>query len=71
MTTNRGPQRGVMVELNRGLSADASRIDADAYAGVVSLAGRMNGDARKRHAQTAAWRVRGVLGTAGQATIAA
>jgi osmotically-inducible protein OsmY len=41
---------------------DAARIDVEAHAGIVTLAGLVSSHAQKCHAQTAAWRVGGVEG---------
>ena len=55
-------QRDVTAELNWDPSVDASRIDVEVYAGIVTLSGLVNSYAQKCSAQTAAWRVDGVEG---------
>jgi osmotically-inducible protein OsmY len=62
MKPDRKLQRDVAAELKWDPSVDASRIDVEACAGIVTLAGLVNSYAEKCHAQTAAWRVGGVRG---------
>lgn len=62
MKSDRELQRDVAAELNWDPSIDASRIDVEAHAGIVTLAGLVNNYAQKCHAQIAAWRVGGVEG---------
>lgn len=62
MKSDRELQRDVAAELNWDPSVDSSRIEVEACAGIVTLAGLVNSYAQKCHAQTAAWRVGGVKG---------
>jgi osmotically-inducible protein OsmY len=62
MKADRELQRDVAAELNWDPSIDASRIDVEAHAGIVTLSGLVNSYAQKYRAQTAAWRVGGVDG---------
>lgn len=62
MKTDRELQRDVAAELDWDPSVDAARIDVEARAGIVTLAGLVNSYAEKCRAQTAAWRVGGVKG---------
>lgn len=62
MKADRELQRDVTAELNWDPSVDASRIDVEAHAGIVTLSGLVNSYAQKCRAQTAAWRVGGVEG---------
>lgn len=55
-------QRDVAAELDWDPSIDASRIDVEVHAGIVTLAGLVNSYAQKCHAQAAAWRISGVEG---------
>jgi osmotically-inducible protein OsmY len=62
MKTDRELQRDVAAELEWDPSVDASRIDVEVHAGIVTLTGLVNSYAQKCCAQTAAWRVGGVEG---------
>lgn len=62
MKSDRELQRDVMAELNWDPSVDASRIDVEACASIVTMTGLVNSYAQKCAAQTAAWRVGGVKG---------
>lgn len=62
MKADRELQRDVVTELRWDPSIDASRIDVEAHAGIVTLAGLVTSYAQKCRAQTAAWRVGGVEG---------
>lgn len=62
MKSDRELQRDVTAELNWDPSVDASRIDVEVDAGIVTLAGLVNSYAQKCSAQTATWRVGGVEG---------
>ncbi|MBN8735853.1 MAG: BON domain-containing protein [Xanthomonadales bacterium] len=62
MKTDRELQRDVAAELDWDPSVDASRIDVEAHAGLVTLSGLVGSYAQKCHAQAAAWRVDGVDG---------
>jgi osmotically-inducible protein OsmY len=62
MKSDQELQRDVTAELNWDPSVDASWIDVEAHAGIVTLSGLVNSYAQKCHAQTAAWRVGGVDG---------
>jgi len=62
MKADRELQRDVTAELNWDPSVDAARIDVEARAGIVAMAGLVNSYAEKCRAQTAAWRVGGVKG---------
>lgn len=62
MKTDRELQRDVTAELDWDPSVDAARIDVEARAGIVTLAGLVNSYAEKCRVQTAAWRVGGVKG---------
>ena len=62
MKPDRELQRDVTAELNWDPSVDASRIDVEVHAGIVTLAGLVTSYAQKCRAQTAAWRVSGVEG---------
>lgn len=64
MKTDRELQCDVAAELNWDPSVDASRIDVEAHAGIVTLSGLVNSYAQKCSARTAAWRVSGVAGVA-------
>lgn len=62
MKTDRELQRDVTAELNWDPSVEASRIDVEVRAGIVTLSGLVNSYAQKCSTQTAAWRVGGVEG---------
>lgn len=62
MKADRELQRDVTAELNWDPSVDASRIDVEVRAGIVTLAGLVNSYAQKCRTQIAAWRVGGVEG---------
>jgi len=62
MKTDKELQRDVTAELNWDPSVDASRIEVEVHAGIVTLTGLVNSYARKCCAQAAAWRVGGVEG---------
>jgi osmotically-inducible protein OsmY len=62
MKTDKELRRDVATELKWDPSVDASRIEVEARAGIVTLAGLVNSYAQKCRAQKAAWRVGGVEG---------
>lgn len=62
--TDRELQRDVVAEPGWDSSVDATWIDVEARAGVVTLAGLVNSRAERCRAQTATWRMNGVRGGA-------